>query len=79
MNYLVLWEVPEELNNEILRFVNWYNNQRYHETIGNVTSLDVYLAVVMRYLKSAELKNKTLLEHKEYNSRIVKTVAESVS
>ncbi|WP_366098093.1 integrase core domain-containing protein [uncultured Bartonella sp.] len=33
---------PEDIEQQITAFVEYYNNQRYHESLNNLTSADVY-------------------------------------
>lgn len=56
-NYYLPWE----LETEIERFVEYYNNQRYHESLNNLTPTDVYAGRDRQILdKREQIKRKTL-------------------
>ena len=46
--------LPGDLERQIGSFVEYYNNQRYHESLNNVTPADVYFG-----------RNKTILRERE--------------
>jgi len=59
---------PSELERAIADWVEYYNNERYHESLKNVTPADVYLGNEKEIIKKRnELKDQTLaLRRQQY-------------
>ena len=57
--------LPGDLKRQISDFVDYYNNRRYHESLGNVTPADVYFGRDQQILKQREeIKRKTMLKRR---------------
>tara|TARA_Y100000031_G_scaffold119220_1_gene132809 strand:+ start:802 stop:1569 length:768 start_codon:yes stop_codon:yes gene_type:complete len=59
---------PDELENQIGLFVDYYNNHRYHEALNNLTPADVYYRKGHEILtKHQQTKKRTMLLRRKYN------------
>jgi putative transposase len=63
---------PEELKTQISTLVEYYNYQRYHESLKNVTPADVYQGRAALVLEQREMIKRENHSKKEY---LQKTVA----
>ncbi len=62
--YHFRWEVEHEIR----QFVEYYINERYHESVGNVTQTDVYFNRHREIVTRREqIKRRTLKQRKYYN------------
>lgn len=59
-NYYAPWELEQKLE----RFVDWYNNERYHESLKNLTPADVYLGRDRELTTARELVKLQTLERR---------------
>ncbi len=57
-------EMPSILKEAIEKFVEYYNDRRYHEALGNVTPADVY------YSRRKEAKQKTIQLRLKHNRKM---------
>lgn len=68
---LIVHTSPDELRAAIGRFVDYYNSQRYHEALGNVTPDDVWYgrreAVLLR---RKALQIATIVGRRQHNRRL---------
>jgi transposase InsO family protein len=58
------YHVPWDLEREIERFVRWYNHERYHESLDNVTPADVYHGRHREIITARELVKLQTLERR---------------
>jgi len=57
---------PDELRLQIENFVEYYNNERYHESLNNVTPADVYNGRNVRIIKERQrIKERTMKLRKQ--------------
>ena len=69
-----------ELDREIAAFIRWYNSERYHEALGNVTPDDVYFGRADAIFKQRKtLKQKTLARRRARNVKSYENPSKSVS
>jgi len=67
----VPYEMPSELKQAMESFVEYYNHQRYHEALDNVTPADVYLGRRDDILaRRKEAKQRTLQARREHNRKL---------
>jgi len=59
-NYYAPWELEQEIG----RFVHWYNEERYHESLENVTPADVYHGRHRDIITARELVKLQTLEYR---------------
>jgi transposase InsO family protein len=56
---------PEELKRALVEFVDFYNNNRLHESLGNLAPADVYFKRGDKILKEREvIKQKTIIQRR---------------
>ena len=57
---------PEELKTALRGFVSYYNNERYHESLDNVTPADVYFGRQYEIITERNrIKNRTMRKRKK--------------
>jgi putative transposase len=62
---------PEELTTAIERFVSYYNYERYHESLDNLTPADVYFGRKKEVLSEREkIKRRTLMHRRQVQQRV---------
>lgn len=68
--HLVVWEKPDEVEQQIDTFIEHYNTRRYHEALENVTPDDVYFGRRESILhERTRTKQLTMARRRNYNMK----------
>jgi len=68
-NYYYPWELAQAIK----AFVEYYNHERYHEALENLTPVDVYSGKGEEVLSRREkIKQKTLQKRRQFNLQLAK-------
>jgi transposase InsO family protein len=68
---LVPYEMPGELKEAIKAFIDYYNYERYHEGLGDVTPYDVYTGRYLEIIqRRKEAKSRALQVRRDYNRTV---------
>ena len=75
--------LPGDLERQIGAFVDYYNNQRYHESLNNVTPADVYFGRDKAIIREMEkIKKRTIrqrcLQHQKLAARSVTQTSQNL-
>jgi len=63
---------PDELIDQIDQFIDYYNNERYHEALNNLTPVDVYSGKTREIMTRRErVKKKTMRQRRRYNCSLM--------
>jgi putative transposase len=66
-NYYLPWDLEQQ----IAGFVQWYNTERYDESLENLTPEDVYVGRSREILQQRQLLKMQTLRHRRcYNRRL---------
>ena len=71
---------PEDLKMAIAEFIKYYNYERYHESLSNLTPADVYFGRNRKIIKErTKIKEKTLNERrKNYIIQKLESIYENI-
>ena len=59
---------PDELTDQLNLFIDYYNNDRYHEALNNLTPADVDYGRGREILaRRKRIKKNTMLQRRRYN------------
>jgi len=61
--------LPGDLEAQIEAFVDYYNHQRYHESLSNVTPADAYFGRASAIIKQRERIKRQTIEHRRLQHR----------
>jgi len=63
---------PDELADQIDLFIEYYNHQRYHEALNNLTPVDVYCGKAREIMARREkIRKNTMLQRRRYNRSLM--------